>query len=544
MMPNITRGDRFDGLLSYLVGKGRSNEHTDQHMIAGDADLFRFYGGRELSAADALAIAYEIDEARRLMGTEVSVVKRGTTTGGTLLEERKAAHVWHCSLSLSADEGLLSDEQWQAIANDFIESMGFGVDSGKAECRWVAIRHGVSKNGNDHVHLAVSLVRADGTKASTHNDFVRSQKACRELEEKYGLAITGDRAAELGTRGVSPAAREAAQSRGAAEPDSVRLSRMIRASAATAENEAEFVRRARRSGLLIRPRFAKGRDDVVEGYSVALRPVGANPVVWHGGGKLARDLTLPRLRTEWPDSISLSQEAIAEWRAAASGTRPAAPGREIHEADPELWARYTEDVRQLREQLRAVPVDDKATWAIVARESAGVFAAWSQRVEATPGPLADVSRELAKTAQIRAHQVRPRPKSLVSVGSTARLVAAVTTSGDSRMAQALLLRELAKTSQAIHSMIVARGDAVRAQQMSTVVRAQLDYVAARLPKPPAAAPSAAPSAPTSAAPAIHELGRFGGEATSPHTDTSRQRPEPPRRPPGEASPERDPRTDR
>ena len=46
--------------------------------------------------------------------------------------------------------------------------MGFTEISGKADCRWVAVRHGLSKAGNDHIHIAVNLVREDGAKASMH----------------------------------------------------------------------------------------------------------------------------------------------------------------------------------------------------------------------------------------------------------------------------------------------------------------------------------------------------------------------------------------
>lgn len=77
----------------------------------------------------------------------------------------KQADVWHCSLSLRAEEGALTDQQWGDIANDFVDAMGFTEASGKAECRWVAINHGTSENGNHHIHVAVSLVREDGTKA-------------------------------------------------------------------------------------------------------------------------------------------------------------------------------------------------------------------------------------------------------------------------------------------------------------------------------------------------------------------------------------------
>jgi len=37
----------------------------------------------------------------------------------------KDAHVWHCSLSLRADEPELSDEQWAHIAEEFVAGMGF-----------------------------------------------------------------------------------------------------------------------------------------------------------------------------------------------------------------------------------------------------------------------------------------------------------------------------------------------------------------------------------------------------------------------------------
>lgn len=517
MMPNITRGDRFGGLMSYLFGTSETNVHSNPHVVAGDMDIFMTYEGRELDHFEALSLAYELDESRRLMGTKVTVVKRSSAGDSDVLtKERKDAHVWHASLSLRNTEGLLTDDQWNAIANDFMTEMGFTAESGKAEARWVAVRHGVSSNGNDHIHIAASVVRTDGTKVSTHNDFSRAQKVCRDLELKYGLEVTGDRAAELGTRGVKPASREAADRRGAAEPDVVRLARTVRASAAAATDEGEFVRRVRRAGVLIRPRFAAGRRDVIEGYSVALQtPEGVRPV-WHGGGRLARDLTLPRLRADWEETIDSSIEANDEWQAAYDGQYAVHPGVEAREADPALWKQYTEDVRALRDQLRSVPVDDQATWAVVARDSAGIFAAWSQRLEPDKhGPLALVSAELARSAQIRAHQVQPRPTSLVSVGNTALLVASASLSSDSRMAQVLLMRELSRLAQSLHSMMLARGAARRAEEMRHLVKGQLEIATASL-DPAAAARS-------SASPALAELRRFRSTPIQP----AKTQPQPP-----------------
>ena len=129
MMPNVTRGDRMPGLVSYLVGGGRHNEHTEPHLVAGDHALMAWYDDAELSVDNAKAIARHLDRPRTAMGVEV-----------------KGGHVWHASLSLRAEEGIRTDQEWAAIAQDFVSAMGFDDNDGtKAPCRWVAIRHGLSR---------------------------------------------------------------------------------------------------------------------------------------------------------------------------------------------------------------------------------------------------------------------------------------------------------------------------------------------------------------------------------------------------------------
>jgi hypothetical protein len=151
----------------------------------------------------------------------------------------------------------------------------------------------------------------------TYNDFTRAQEVCRDLERDYGLEPLESRGLGIGERGVKPAECERAARSSAAEVDAHKLERSVRATATASVDEGEFVRRLRRGGLLIRPRYAAGRDDVVAGYSVAVRPpVGEKPI-WYGGGRLARDLTLPRLREGWPDSPQMAQGAVDEWRVTA-----------------------------------------------------------------------------------------------------------------------------------------------------------------------------------------------------------------------------------
>lgn len=498
MMPNVTRGDRMAGLMTYLVGKGRANEHTEPHLVAGDAALMAWHDDAELSDDAARSIARHLDRPRTSFGVEVP--------GG---------HVWHASLSLRAEEGLRTDEEWGAIARDFVTAMGFDDNEGtKAPCRWVAVRHGVSKAGNDHIHIAVNLVRDDGTKASIHHDFHRAQTAARALEVKYGLEQLESTKGERATRGYSPAEQARVEERAAtfaqkkyeqqasrsSEPmpswteldgkerqarvaAEVRLNvprndlaRTVRGAASAAENEAEFVRRMRRSGVLVRPRFADGRTDVITGYSVAARPEAGERPIWYGGGHLGRDLTLPRLREGWPDTPTGASDAAAEWSAAKRGRRIVAPGRESTEPDPELWSRYTREVGELREKLRAVPMDDRETWQRVARETAGAFAAWSNAVESEPGDLAAAADALSKSAQTYRRPVRPQRSGIASVGGAAMLLASAARGGQGPAAQLAMLRQLMNLAGAVYDATKAAGEARQAALLATDVRERLTRV--------------------------------------------------------------------
>jgi hypothetical protein len=515
MMPNVTRGDRMAGLMTYLVGEGRHNEHEEPHLVAGDHALMAWYDDAELSGDNAKAIARHLDRPRTAMGVDV-----------------KGGHVWHASLSLRAEEGIRTDQEWAAIAQDFVSAMGFDDNDGtKAPCRWVAIRHGLSQAGNDHVHIAVNLVREDGTKASTHLDYQRAQNAARALEVKYGLEQLESTKGERATRGYSPAEQARVEERaalfaqrkyeqhaarvGGEQPEWHRLdprerqaritaevrlnaprndlARTVRGAAGASENEAEFVRRLRRSGVLVRPRFAEGTTDVITGYSVASRPANGERPIWYGGGQIGRDLTLPRLREGWPDTPTGATDAAAEWQAAGRGRRPVAPGREMREPDPELWQRHTEEIGQLREQLRSIPLDDRDTWSTVARQTAAAFAAWSNAVEETPGDLAEASDALAKSAQTYRRAGR------VAMSGATMLLASVARGGQGTAAQLAMLRQLMNLSQAVYDAAKAAGEARQAANVEAAVRERVMNVRRQLEAMPAPAAATSTTAPTSTA---------------------------------------------
>ncbi len=495
------------GLVVYLGGPGKSNEHENPHIVAGHESIMYAAPSGELSHEDAIALAGKLDTARVVFGTEVTVTSKrkmnaaiddGVTRSVALADATSDQNVWHCSLSLNPDEGELSDEKWAAIASDFMKEMGFDdPDSPRAPARWVAIRHGKTTAGGDHIHIAASAVREDGTKVNTFNDFKRSQQACNVLEHRHQLVVLSSREAERGSRGIKPA--EAARARRANAPETAReaMERTVRACATASKTEAEFVRRLRARKLLVRPRYEKGTTGAVVGYSVATAPTpaeranGGRPV-WYGGGRLSKDLTLPRLRDEWDQSEEARTAAAAEWRATRRGSAVAVNnGRERTPIDPTLIARAAQDIGKWNTYLASIPTTDTAQWARAAGRTAGVFAAWSARMEPTPGPLAAAARTLADSAQISAHQRAPVKPKRLSAGGAALILLQVGTTDPA--AGYMLLHQLTKTVQAIADAHRAAGDLARASTVETLTRTELAAVRARLqPVPDAQALSSSP----------------------------------------------------
>jgi hypothetical protein len=253
---------------------------------------------------------------------------------------------------------------------------------GAPTCRWVAVHHGHAKGGNDHIHIVANVIAEDGRRWSEHNDRVRAQNAAAELEREFGLRITEGRGRGTGQRGYKHGELEwevqedgrqriGSQSRSVASSSRQTLERIVRACATAAVDEPDFVARLREEGVVALPRHAKGSATEIAGYAVALRTAVGGALAPIGGGRLARDLTLPRLRAEWPE---VAPDVIADaWRNPIQRTRQP-PG-------PALQDRCVAELDALREALRDVDPRDRATWAHVARDAAGILNAWSLRTE-------------------------------------------------------------------------------------------------------------------------------------------------------------------
>jgi hypothetical protein len=96
MIAKVTRGARMSGLMTYLVGPGKSNEHTEQHLVAGDSAVMTMYGYESLDKAAALEIAASLDAPRREFGVNVTrLVTRVDPDTGETFKERVDASVWH-----------------------------------------------------------------------------------------------------------------------------------------------------------------------------------------------------------------------------------------------------------------------------------------------------------------------------------------------------------------------------------------------------------------------------------------------------------------
>jgi hypothetical protein len=104
-----------------------------------------------------------------------------------------------------------------------------------------------------------------------------------------------------------------------------------------------FFARLDRAGMLVRKRFSMRTPAQVTGYAVALpgdTAKGGGPV-WYGGGKLAADLTWPKLRHRWtqpttaPGDLLTAAERTAIWaHAARTADQAAARIRLLAGADP------------------------------------------------------------------------------------------------------------------------------------------------------------------------------------------------------------------
>lgn len=290
MIDRIRKGRNVATLLDYLFGPGKSDEHTDPHLVAGWRE--------PVHRLEPEVKANGRRDIRRLAGLlNVPLDVTG----------RRGQHgtVWHCVLSAAPSDRPLSDEDWNGIATEFMHQTGLARRDEPGGVRWVAVRHGLSKGGIDHVHIAVTLARQDGRLPTVHNDFIRARRACLAIEQQFRLTATAPADRTASVRPTRAETERAARTEQSVAPR-IELRCLVQEAAALAGSETDFFARLAEAGAMIRERRSTADPERITGYAVSM-PGYTNrsgEPIWYGGGKLAPDLTLPGLRRRWDRSGS------------------------------------------------------------------------------------------------------------------------------------------------------------------------------------------------------------------------------------------------
>ena len=437
LIGKVLRGAQAAGLIRYLYGPGRHEEHTDPHLVAGWRDpadlepLIRADGRQDFRRLHAL-----LDQPLAALG------RHGF-----------GKPVWHCVARAAPDDPVLSDAQWARTAEEIMHRTGLARSGDDEAVRWIAVRH-----APDHVHIVATLARQDGTKPRIWNDFYRVREACQAAERRYGLRATapGDRTAG---RRPTRAEQEYAHRRGWEDPARAMLRRTVHTAAAGASSEHEFFARLEAAGLLVRKRFSQCEPDQVTGYAVARagHVNGQGAPVWFGGGKLAADLTLPKLRKRWPST------------GPAPAPHPRSGARLTAEDRRHIWIGAADTAVRAARMIRSCAFTDPP---------AAADAAWA--AADALHIAADVlgSRTLRQAADSYARAARhgygriPRPSPAGNrLRATARLLAIVAASGDQDQAAVLMLvAQLAELASAVAWLRDAQRHAAQASAAHAAAR--------------------------------------------------------------------------
>ncbi|MFF3498983.1 relaxase/mobilization nuclease domain-containing protein [Streptomyces sp. NPDC003247] len=320
MVPDVSTGSDTRGLIVYLFGPGRRDEHTDAHIVAAWDMAGAPDPGRD-PAATYSQLAKRLDHHVDLRTREL---------GG----KKPPQYVWHCPVRTAPGDRYLTDTEWAEVARRIVHATGIAPEDNEKACRWIAVRH-----ADDHIHIMATTVRADGRRPRTHRDGQRAQAECRKIEAEFGLRRlkSGDLTAP---RTPTGAERAKAERQGQTVTARHWLREQAYAVAAAVHNEADYFTVLQSLGIKVKTRLGPETGNVI-GYSLAA-PGDTNAAgepVWYGGSKLAPDLSTNRLRERLPD-----QEMTDRPRYVAD---PATPWR--HTTTP--WRHTTTAIHAARSVL-------------------------------------------------------------------------------------------------------------------------------------------------------------------------------------------------
>ncbi|MEV5938713.1 mobilization protein [Streptomyces sp. NPDC051994] len=392
-------GSNTRGLLAYLYGPGRQDEHLDPHIVAGFAMLGMPDPGRD-EQATLTELARYLDEPVRLRNSEFG--------------QKVTDHVWHCPMRAAPEDHYFSDAEWGEIAQRIVEAAGIAPAGDDLACRWIAVRH-----ADDHIHILATTVREDGRRPKLHDSGIRVGDACREIEKDYGLRQLkkGDRTS---TRRPTQGEIHKAKRLSWEQTSPQWLEDRIRAAIPHVRTAEELLAYLEADGVEVKPR--RGPSGDLLGYAAG-RPGDLNDQgeqIFHPGGKIAPDLTLPKLKARLED-------VVPEEQPTARRNKPTTP-----------WQQATEALDALHAQLTDTSDDDSGD----ARSQAHI-AALGELVEATaqqaPANLRAELHAAAKAfARAQRSQIRAENRAADGLRIAARDIVNTATGPDGSALAALL----------------------------------------------------------------------------------------------------------
>jgi hypothetical protein len=466
VIPRVNdRGTRVGGLLRYLYGPGKRNEHVNPRIVAawdGAGDL--------ATLAPPVGASGRLD-FRRLVELLEQPVRAA--------RHAPAQTVWHTSLRNHAHDRNLSDEQWGHIAGELMAGVGLAPHGDTNAVRWVAVRH------DDYgIHVVATLVRQDGRTAWAWKDKTNSRRVAKELEDRYGPRATGpsDRTSH---RPPSPKETSKARRLGRTLTARDELRRRVRAVAAVSLSEEEFFARLADEGVLVKLRPSQTNPDEFTGYSVALPTERdkANEPVWFGASHLAADLSLPKLRIRWATLTPARQAGDATDQAVrvSAGQRA------------QTLSRAAAAVTAAADEIRRVAGSDPQAAQALAQAAADTLTAVASTVEGRRGgPLTEAAERFDKAARAGYAKVAggtSRSQELRAMARLVRLMGHISGDEDSFALLALVL-DLARMGDTLNWWRLSQDawhQAEAARDAAAALRAWHSAGAPATPRPVAAA---------------------------------------------------------
>jgi hypothetical protein len=449
----VFKGQSPYGLVRYLYGEGRRNEHTDVHLVASwDGDP----AGLEPELVEGLD-QHNVGPLVRLLEQPVRGCDR--------VPEK---WVYHLVLRNDPDDRLLSDEEWAQVCAAAMDRTGIAPEGDPAGCRWVAVRH-----AEDHIHLVATLAREDGRPPRIWGDYARLAEVAHEFEDTFGLRSTAGR--DDRTAAPRPGVKEqvTAEALGRTVAPRVVLRTKVKAAAAASAGFADFTSRLAAVGVTVWPRMSELHPGELSGYSVSLNDWtnAAGEPVRFGGGKLAPDLSLPKLRARWgelpPGGVGPARAVVGPQRT-TGGTRSTGPDTE------RAWRDAERIVREAAARISADARTNPDAAADAAWAASDALAAAAAGLEGDGGgPLTDATEAFDRAGRDCYRRIPDRSDTGAALRATARTIALLT-AGNAHPAGRSAMLTIALTS-----LVAAVGDLREAQQRLHQAEAARD-AAARL----------------------------------------------------------------